>query len=156
MQTWNCSVSFRWKRRPGAGSRTSGDRTRVRLRRRLDPLARRALEQPEQLVVLEVACRGEHDVARRRTRAGDRTTIDLRVIDEITSARPITGRPSGWSENTASESRSWTSSCGASSTIAISSSTTSRSESRSANVGEKTMSAITSSASSRCRSGTRA
>ena len=30
-QTWNCSVSFRWKRMPGAGSRTSGDRTRVRL-----------------------------------------------------------------------------------------------------------------------------
>jgi hypothetical protein len=44
----------------------------------------------------------------------------------MTSAVPITGRPSGWSPKTASEKRSCTSSCGVSSYIAISSSTTSR------------------------------
>ena len=37
---------------------------------------------------------------------------------EMTSARPITGRPSGWEPKTASEAMSWTRSCGVSSTIA--------------------------------------
>ena len=54
---------------------------------------------------------------------------------EITSARPITGRPIGWPPKTASATRSWIRSCGLSSTIAISSSTTSRSESISAKAG---------------------
>ena len=67
-------------------------------------------------------------------------------IDEITSAVPITGRPSGCSPKTASAIRSCTSSCGASSYMAISSSTTSRSVSSSANAGAKTMSLITSTA----------
>ena len=75
---------------------------------------------------------------------------------EITSLVPITGRPSGASPKTASEKRSWTSSCGVSSYIAISSRTTSRSESSSANVGAKTMSVITSIAVSTCASVTRA
>ncbi len=73
----------------------------------------------------------------------------------ITSELPITGRPSGWPANTASEARSWTRSCGLSSTIAISSSTTSRSESTSVNVGENAMSVIASSASGRWPSGMR-
>src|SRR5213082_837644 len=64
----------------------------------------------------------------------------------MTSAVPITGRPSGWSPKTASEKRSCTSSCGVSSYIAISSSTTSRSWSTSAKEGAKTMSVMTSSA----------
>jgi len=55
-----------------------------------------------------------------------------RLIVEITSRVPITGRPSGCDPKTASEKRSWTSSCGVSSYIAISSSTTSRSASSSA------------------------
>ncbi len=76
--------------------------------------------------------------------------------DEMTSAVPITGRPSGWSPKTAAEKRSCTSSCGVSSYIAISSSTTSRSWSTSAKEGAKTMSVITSSASSTWWSGTRA
>ena len=54
---------------------------------------------------------------------------------EITSARPITGLPSGCPPKTASAAMSWTRSWGVSSTIAISSSTTSRSESSSSNVG---------------------
>ena len=75
---------------------------------------------------------------------------------EITSPRPITGRPSGWLPNVASDIRSWTSSCGWSSYIAISSSTTSRSASSSANDGANTISPITSSAVSSRSSGTRA
>ena len=67
---------------------------------------------------------------------------------EITSARPITGRPSGCVPKVASEIRSCTSSCGWSSYIAISSSTTSRSASSSAKAGAKTISPITSSATS--------
>ena len=78
-----------------------------------------------------------------------------RLTVEITSAVPMTGRPSAWPPNTASEKRSCTSSCGVSSYIAISSSTTSRSWSSSANAGAKTMSVITRSASSVWRSGTR-
>ena len=74
----------------------------------------------------------------------------------MTSARPITGRPSGWPPKTASEAMSWTRSCGVSSTIAISSSTTSRSESTSVKDGRYSMSAMTSSAGSRRSSGTRA
>ncbi len=54
---------------------------------------------------------------------------------EITSARPITGRPTEWPPKTASATTSWTRSCGLSSTMAISSSTTSRSESTSAKTG---------------------
>ena len=50
-------------------------------------------------------------------------------------------RPSGWSPNTASPSRSKTFSCGSSSYIAISSRITARSESISLSVGRKTMSA---------------
>src|SRR6478609_82338 len=73
----------------------------------------------------------------------------------MTSAVPITGRPSACDPNTASEKRSCTSSPGVSSYIAISSSTTSRSWSSSAKRGAKTMSVITCSASSTCRSGTR-
>src|SRR5438034_6270612 len=74
----------------------------------------------------------------------------------MTSAVPITGRPSACRPNTASEKRSCTSSCGVSSYMAISSSTTSRSESRSENAGAKTMSVMTSSAVCTCASGTRA
>ena len=79
-----------------------------------------------------------------------------RLTDEITSARPITGRPSGCLPKVASEIRSWTSSCGWSSYIAISSSTTSRSASSSENDGAKTISPIRSSAVSSRSSGTRA
>jgi hypothetical protein len=61
--------------------------------------------------------------------------IASRLTDEITSAVPITGRPSESLPKTASEKRSWTSSWGASSYIAISSRTTSRSASSSANAG---------------------
>ena len=78
-----------------------------------------------------------------------------RVTVEITSAVPMTGRPSWWSPKTASEKRSCTSSCGVSSYIAISSSTTSRSWSSSAKDGTKTISVITPSARSTCLSGTR-
>ena len=81
--------------------------------------------------------------------------IARRLIVEMTSAVPITGRPSACWPKTASEKRSCTSSCGVSSYIAISSSTTSRSWSSSAKRGAKTMSVITSRASSTCRSGTR-
>ena len=49
----------------------------------------------------------------------------------MTSALPITGRPSGWSPNTASASTSCTLSEGSSSYMAISSITTWRSESMS-------------------------
>src|SRR5205807_553229 len=69
---------------------------------------------------------------------------------------PITGRPSECEPNVASWIRSWTSSCGWSSYIAISSSTTSRSASTSANCGAKTISPITSSAVCSASSGTRA
>src|SRR3954469_4366312 len=67
----------------------------------------------------------------------------------------MTGRPSACVPKTACEKRSCTSSCGASSYIAISSRTTSRSWSSSPNAGAKTMSLITWIASSTCRSGTR-
>ena len=79
-----------------------------------------------------------------------------RVTLEITSARPITGRPSGCLPKVASEIRSCTSSCGWSSYIAISSSTTSRSASSSAKAGANTISPITSSATSSFSSGMRA
>src|SRR6476646_6415864 len=78
------------------------------------------------------------------------------VTLEMTSAVPITGRPSACRPNTATEKRSWTSSCGVSSYIAISSSTTSRSESRSLNAGANTMSVMTLRAVWTCASGTRA
>jgi hypothetical protein len=81
---------------------------------------------------------------------------ERREMDEITSAEPSTGRPSGWSPKTALVTRSKIASCGVSSTIAISSSTTSRSASSSASEGAKTMSVITSRAVSRCSSRTRA
>ena len=68
----------------------------------------------------------------------------------ITSARPITGLPSGWSPKTASASTSWTLSDGSSPYIAISSITTCRSESMSGYAGRNTMSDITSNARSRC------
>src|SRR4051794_14378669 len=82
--------------------------------------------------------------------------IARRLTVEMTSAVPITGRPSACVPKTDCEKRSCTSSCGVSSYIAISSRTTSRSWSSSANAGAKTMSVITSSASSTCLSGTRA
>jgi hypothetical protein len=90
-----------------------------------------------------------------RYRARWKAPTARRDTDEITSADPSTGRPSGWSPKTACEKRSWTSSCGVSSIIAISSSTTSRSASMSANVGANTMSDMTSSAVSTCSSRTR-
>ena len=67
----------------------------------------------------------------------------------ITSARPMIGRPSGWSPKTAPASTSWTLSEGSSSYIAISSITTWRSESMSGYAGRSTMSWRTSKARSR-------
>ena len=154
-QTWYCSVSFRAKRMPGGGCFTSGDRTPAAAGRRVGQLRLGRGEECEQAFVLEVAG-GARTMFPGPNIVRWYAAIERRLIDEITSARPITGRPSAWPPKTASESRSWTSSCGVSSYIAISSSTTSRSASSSANRGAKTMSVITSSAVSRCWSGTRA
>src|SRR3954452_21215667 len=154
MHTWYCSVSLRAKRKPGGGAFTSGRRTR-----RVDAggpccdCARPSIFTSRLCSMFPAAaittlppayiCRWYEPSTRR-------------VTVEITSAVPITGRPSAWRPNTASENRSCTSSCGVSSYIAISSSTTSRSESRSANEGANTMSAMTSRAVCACASGTRA
>ncbi len=103
--------------------------------RGLQPAVARAVQPPLRklldLLVLEVARRRHDD--RARAGSGHRGSADTvsGVSAEITSPRPITGRPSGWSPKTAVESTSWTLSCGSSSYIAISSSTTSRSDSRS-------------------------
>ena len=79
MQTWNCSVSLRWKRMLG---RRLADERRAHLRplrRRLDPLAGGPLEQAEHVVVLEVAGGGEDDVpghVRAAVVRGDRAPAD--------------------------------------------------------------------------------
>ena len=155
MQTWYCSVSLRWKRRLGAGAFTSSGRTWGPLRTGSTAFL---------CAFSSRRCRSSC----LRFPAADTTTLPgtyierwkapivRRVTDEITSARPITGRPSGCVPKVASEIRSCTSSCGWSSYIAISSSTTSRSASSSAKVGAKTISPMTSSAVSSRASGTRA
>jgi len=101
---------------------------------------------------------GDDFVLYRAISQGAPEAMARRLIVEITSRVPITGRPSGCDPKTASEKRSWTSSCGVSSYIAISSSTTSRSAfiSSPSKRGCSTMSAITSSAASRWASSTRA
>ena len=84
--------SFRWKRRPGAG----GERERLPRGERASAVAPgRRLRQPAELLVLDVARRRDDDVRAGRRRGGrlERSPGDR----AITSAVPITGRPSGWS-----------------------------------------------------------
>ena len=100
--------------------------------RRLLDLSLGALEQAEELVVVEVAGGRDDDVARDVHRAvvgRDRAAGDRG--DHLGSCRSQGVRADG-RPKTASAIRSWTSSCGVSSYIAISSRTTSRSESSSA------------------------
>ena len=110
----------------------------VRTRRASAPAARRAGGRPARAARAAGRARGCPAAARTMLpgdvrRAGGRREIDRRRDrrDHLGACRSPAGR-AGAREKTASESRSWTRSCGASSTIAISSSTTSRSESRSA------------------------
>ena len=123
--------------------------------------ARRCRHRCDALRARRRCGRGRRCRPRRARRSGRRTlhggtrAATAARSSAITSARPITGRPSGCDPKTASAARSCTTSWGLSSTIAISSSTTSRSESMSVSAGEKTMSVITSSATSMWSSGTR-
>src|SRR3954468_5175003 len=153
-QAWYCSVSFFAKARPGGGDFTSGRRTRgpppggrcwlcARCSIRISLLCSTLPAAAMTTLPPAYICRWYVDSTRF-------------VTDEITSAVPITGRPSACRPNTASEKRSCTSSCGVSSYIAISSSTTARSESRSVKPGANTMSVMTFSAVCTCASGTRA
>ena len=155
-QTWYCSVSLRWKRTPGGGVLTSGERTRR------PALPRSSLATPpapascDEPLVLDVPRGGDHDVAGRVHRAVE--VLRRSAWTHSRSRRPTRspGDRARVTPKTASVTRSWTRSCGVSSYIAISSSTTSRSESRSAKAGAKTMSVITSTAVARCWSATRA
>src|SRR5919202_4228199 len=154
MQTWYCSVFFFANESPGGGAFRSGRRTRgppaggrcwlcARWSIRTSLLC--STFPAAAITTLPPAYICRWYVVRTR-----------RVTFAITSAVPMTGRPSACRPNTASEKRSCTSSCGVSSYIAISSRTTSRSESRSLNVGAKTMSVMTFSAVCTWSSGTRA
>ena len=81
MQTWYCSVSFCWKRRLGGGGVTSGRRDADALRRRVLRTPLRALDEPHDLVVLEIAGRRDDDVAADVHRAvvrGERAPADAR------------------------------------------------------------------------------
>src|SRR5213592_2231177 len=60
-QTWYCSVFFLVKTSPGGGAFDRTPDARTAGRRAL--LALRPLQHPHQLVVLDVAGRGDHDVA---------------------------------------------------------------------------------------------
>ena len=153
-QTWYCSVSFFANRKLGDGAFTSGRRTRG------PPAGGRCCDCERCSIRTSRLCSMFPAAAITTLPPAyiwrwyvERTRF---VTDEMTSAVPITGRPSAWRPNTASEKRSCTSSCGVSSYIAISSRTTSRSESRSENAGANTMSVITLSAVWTWSSGTRA
>ena len=140
-------VLRRRKRKPG-GSGAGSERPANAARRRsaLAPRAPRSSSTSRSW--RDVPRRGEHDV-----RAG----VGAPVVGgerararrvEITSARPITGRPSGCAPKTASAARSWTRSCGC---RPPSRSPRARPRARSRRrrtPGAKTMSAITSSARS--------
>ena len=79
--TWYCSVFFRRKRMLGRGGRTSGVRSRGPRGRRLALLALGLLEPRDELVVLEVARRGDDDVpgaVHRLVVARQRATADRR------------------------------------------------------------------------------
>ena len=92
---------------PARGARTSGARTRGVPGRGSAASARRARAARG-----DGCGRGSPRRRRRRFRArtwrGGRRRLDRRVIDEITSAVPTTGRPSGRLPNTAAAIRSWT------------------------------------------------
>ena len=91
-QTWYCSVSFRWKRRPGAGASTSGRRTRGPCAGGRRP-SLRSLEQRDEPFVLE-CCRRPR---RRRCRGyiepvvgRERAPRDRR--DHVRASRSPAGR----------------------------------------------------------------
>ena len=54
-----------------------------------------ALQQRDEAIVRDVPRRGDDDVRRPRTSSGGSPTIARRLTVEMTSAVPITGRPSG-------------------------------------------------------------
>src|SRR3954462_14192996 len=76
-QRWYCSVSLRWKRRPGPGIRASGRRARGPARPGAPALA--PLQERDEAIVLEVPGRGDDDVPRRirgPVVAGERAAAD--------------------------------------------------------------------------------
>src|SRR6266540_7518654 len=153
-QTWYCSVSFFAKRNPGGGVFTSGRLTRAPpAGGRCWLCARCSIRTSRLCSTFPAAAMTTFPPAYICRWYVESTRF---VTDEITSAVPITGRPRAWRPKTASENRSWTSSCGVSSYMAISSSTTSRSASSSEKAGANTMSVITLSAVWTCESATRA
>jgi hypothetical protein len=154
-QTWYCSVAFCWKTSEGGGGATSSLRA-AGLRAGgagAFPASRPTSSTRRAWSALPAAATTTLS-ARYRLRWN--APSDRREIEAMTSADPITGRPSGWFPKTACVTTSKMSSWGESSTMAISSSTTSRSASRSARLGAKTMSVMMSSAVSTCSSRTRA
>ncbi len=98
MQTWYCSVSFSWKTTLGGGGATRGGLARAggrAARPSSRPSARRARRDARGRRCPPLPRRG----CRRRSASGGRPAIERRLMLEITSAVPMTGRPSGWLPN---------------------------------------------------------
>ena len=133
-QTWHLLGVLALEAHGGRAARPAPARAPARRRRRA---GRRACARPARRSASwsTEPGGGDHDRARHVAARRGRPRSASTGVSRITGARPMIGRPSGWSPKTASPRTSKTVSCGSSSYIAISSSTTSRSGSTSRNAG---------------------